>query len=108
LSRAGHELAHIAWLLEHLQTLLSPLIQDAAGRDEDNIRHMQSFDYIGQKAMGLADFLTALALSAQDQWFVDPAAAARRVMLADLSARLGFKDKESDSYSPAWGECDFF
>jgi hypothetical protein len=48
LSRAGHELAHIAWLLENFQTHLSPLIQEAAARDQNALHQMQSFDHIGQ------------------------------------------------------------
>jgi hypothetical protein len=42
LSRAGHELAHIAWLLENFQTHLSPLIQEAAARDQNALHQMQT------------------------------------------------------------------
>lgn len=108
LSRAGHELTHIAWFLQHLQILLSPLIIKAAEHDADHMRHMQSLDHIEQKIMGLADFVTALSNLAHEHWQIDPAAAADRVLLADLSARLGFKDSETETYSTAWGECDFF
>jgi hypothetical protein len=69
---------------------------------------MQSFDHIGQKVTGLADFLAALALVAPRQWLVDPGAAARTVRLADLSSRLGFTDEETDSCTTPWGHCDFF
>jgi hypothetical protein len=108
LSRAGHELAHIAWLLENFQTHLSPLIQEAAARDQNALQQMQSFDHIGQITAGLADFLAALALAAPRQWLVDPGPAARTVMLADLSSRLGFADEATDSCSTAWGNCELF
>ena len=108
LSRAGHELVQLAWHLEHLQRHIGPLIQEAAGRDANILHQMQSFDHIGQKAMGLADFLAVLAQAAPCQWLVDPAAAAQAVMLADLSSRLGFTGEEYESCATAWGECDFF
>jgi hypothetical protein len=108
LSRAGHELAQLAWLLEQLQTRLSPLIQEAAERDPGDLRHMQSLDHAGQQAMGLAEFLAALALAAPCEWRIDPSAAAHQVLLADLSARLGFKDSSNESRHTAWGECEFF
>ena len=96
LSRAGHELVQLAWHLEHLQRHIGPLIQEAAGRDANILHQMQSFDHIGQKAMGLADFLAALAQAAPRQWLVDPAAAAQAIMLADLSSRLGFTGEEKE------------
>jgi hypothetical protein len=108
LSRAGHELMHLAWLLENLQSHICPLIQEAAGRDANILHQMQSFDRIGQIAGGLTDFLAALALEAPRQWLVDPRAAARSLTLADLSSRLGFADEEKDSCATAWGDCDLF
>ncbi len=106
LSRAGHELAHLARLLDHLQILIAPLIQEAARRDPHFLRQMQNFDHIGQKVMGLADFLAALALAVPCDWLVDPATAARTVVLADLSSRLAFTDDAKDSCSTAWGDCE--
>lgn len=108
LGRAGHELAQLAWLLEHLQTQIRPFIQEAASHDANVLHHMQSFDQIGQKAIGIADFLAALARAAPRQWLVDPGAAARTVTLAELSMRLGFAGEASDSCCTAWGDCEFF
>ncbi|HUI19656.1 MAG TPA: hypothetical protein VLZ74_01235 [Methylocella sp.] len=108
LSRAGHELVHLVWLLENLQSHIRPFIQEAAARDSNILHHMQSFDRIAQIAGGLTDFLGALAPEVSPQWLVDPSAAARSVTLADLSSRLGFSDEEKDSCSTAWGECELF
>jgi hypothetical protein len=108
LCRAGHELAHLAWLLENLQRHICPLMQEAAARDANILHQMQSFDHIGQIANAVGDFLAALALEAPRRWLVDPSAAARSVTLADLSSRLGFTDEEKNSCSTAWGDCDLF
>jgi len=90
----------LAWHLEHLQRHIGPLIQEAACRDANILHQMQSFDHIGQKAMGLADFLAALAQAAPCQWLVDPAAAAQAVMLADLSSRLGLRVRNMNPAPP--------
>lgn len=108
LSRVGHELGHLARLLEHLETLVGPLTLEAAGRDVGFLHHMQGFDHIGQKVSGLADFLAALAPAAPSQWLVDPAAAARVVTLADLASRLAFSDEKETSCSTACGDCELF
>jgi hypothetical protein len=108
LSRAGHELVHLAWLLENLQGHICPLLQEVAGCDANILHQLQSFDHIGQIATGLSDFLAAVALEAPRRWLVDPGTAARRVKLADLSSRLGFAGEEKNSCSTAWGDCDLF
>ena len=108
LRRAGHELAHLAWVLDDLQCQLRPLLQDAAGRDAGMLRQIQSFDHIGQIAHGLEAFLAALALKTPPQWLVDPSAAAQNVTLADLSSRLGFAGEEKHRCATAWDECELF
>lgn len=108
LSRAGHELAELARLLDELQILINPFIQEAARGDPYFLNQIQSFDHIGQKVTGLADFLAALALAAPRGWQVDAATAARTVMLADLSSRLAFTDDAKGSCSTAWGDYEIF
>jgi len=108
LSRAGHELVQLAWLLEHLQRQIGPQLHEAASRDANILHQMQSFDHIGQKVTGLADFLAALAQGVPRQWLVDAGAAAQSVTLADLSSRLGFTNEEKDSCATAWGDCELF
>jgi hypothetical protein len=108
LSRAGHELVHLAWLLDNLQCQLSPLLQDAAGRDAGMLRQIQSFDHIGQIARGLEGFLAALAQETPPHWLVDPSAAAKNVSLAALSSRLGFTGQEIHQCATAWDECELF
>jgi len=108
LSRVGHELGHLGWLLEHLQAQIRPLIQEAVAHDGNVLHHMQNVDRIGQKATGVADFLEALVLTIPRQWLVDPTAAARTVKLAELSSRLGFSDNTSDLCSTPSGDCELF
>ena len=108
LKRAGHELVHLAWLLDNLQRQLGPLLQDAAKRDAGMLRQIQSFEHIGQISHGLAAFLAALALKTPRRWRVDPAAAAQFVTLADLSSRLGFTGEETHLCDPCWDECELF
>lgn len=108
LSRAGHELTQLAWLLDHLQEQIGPHIQERASRDPGILRQMQSFDRIGQNTEAIAGFLAALAHAVPRCWLVDPGAAARAIPLADLSARLGFADEDKEACATAWGQCDFF
>ncbi len=108
LDRCSHELVHLVWLLDRLQTHIRPLIQEAAARDANILHQMQSFDHIGQIAAGLADFLAALALEVPCTWCADPSVPARNVTLADLSSRLGFNDEEKNACATAWGECELF
>jgi len=106
LNRTGHELVHLAWLLENLQGHILPFIEEAAAGDANILHQTQSFDKIGQIAKCLSEFLAALALTAPRRWVVDPSAAAENVTLADLASRLGFSDEEKNLCSTAWGDCD--
>ncbi|MEJ0096639.1 MAG: hypothetical protein WDN46_25510 [Methylocella sp.] len=106
LGRVGHELAHLARLLEHFESIAAPLALEAARRDVDLMREMQGLDHIGQKLSALADFLAALAPAASKRWMVHPSAAARVVRLADLAARLGFSDGNEASCAAAWGDVE--
>jgi hypothetical protein len=108
LSRSGHELAQLAWLLERLQAHLRPLICEAARSNDALLHHMQSFDHIGQKAAALAEYLAALGAGAPHHWLIDPAIAAKTVKLTDLSLRLGFAEDTNEACSTAWGDCEFF
>jgi len=107
LGRVSDELAHLARLLDHLESLIGPLILEAGRRDADVLHHAQGIDHIGQKLSGLAAFLAALAPDASGQWLIDPSAAAKVVTLADLASRLGFSSKDARSLD-AWGDCDLF
>lgn len=108
LGRIGHELGHLARLLEHLQNVVGPLVKEAAGQDVFVLHHVQSFDDIGQRVAGLSDFIAALAPATPCDLLVDPAKAADCVKLADLADRLGFRDKDGDSCATACGELEMF
>lgn len=108
LRRAGHELVHLAWLLDNLQAHIRPLLQEAAAHDTNMLLQMQSFDHIGQAVQALGDFFTALARETPGPLLVDPAAAARGVSLSDLSSRLGFTSEEKSPCSVPRGEYELF
>ncbi len=108
LRRAGHELVHLARLLDNLQAHIRPLLQEAAAHDANMLLQMQSFDHIDQAVQALGDFFTALARETPGPWLVDPAAAARGVSLSDLSSRLGFTGEEKSSCSVPRGEYEIF
>ncbi len=107
LAKVGHELGQLSHHLGHIETLVGPLILQAARRDADLVRQIQDLDHIRQKVRALGDFLSRLARAAPDQCLVDASAAARAVSLADLAARLTSKD-DSGSRAGEEGEFELF
>lgn len=108
LQRVGHELAHLARLLDQLEALLRPVIVEAARRNPELLSHMQGFDHIGQKAAALASFLEALEPAAAAHWLIDPTEAARAVTLADLAARLRLLEEGAKLRDATCGDCELF
>lgn len=108
LGRVGHELAHLARMLDQLQVFVAPSILEAAGKDPRLLHQIQSLDHIVQKVAALSDFLAALGPTASGHWLVDPAEAARVVTLAELAARLGFLDDGDGSCATAGGDFELF
>jgi hypothetical protein len=108
LGRIGHELAHVTSTLDQLQELIGPLVRAAAGQDVLVLHQAQSIDYVRQRAAAISDFVAALAASAPCECHIDPAPAAQVVTLADLAARLGFKDEDDASGDARWGDFEMF
>ncbi|HXW72745.1 MAG TPA: hypothetical protein VEK34_15190 [Methylocella sp.] len=108
LSRVGHELTHLAWLLENLQNHLRPFSHDAAAQDSDMLIQMQSFDHISQIATALGEYLAALSIGLPSQWAVDAKRAARKITLEKLASRLGFAEEKNNLCSTAFGDLDLF
>ncbi len=99
LGRVGEELERLAGLLDRFETAVGPCLPEAAGRDPSLVRQVQSLDEIGQSLNGLVAFLAALVPDTASQWHLDPGPAAGVVKLADLAARLGFRDEGKPSAS---------
>ncbi len=106
LGRVGEELERLAGLLDRFETAIGPWLPEAVGRDPRLVRQVQSLDEMGQSLNGLVAFLAALVPDTASQWHLDPGPAAGVVKLADLAARLGFRDegKPSDTVDP--GDCE--
>jgi len=106
LGRVGEELERLAGLLERLETAIGPWFPEAAGRDPGLVQQVQSLDEIGQSLNGLVAFLAALVPDTASQWHLDPGPAAGVVKLADLAARLGFRDENRPPVPVARGDCE--
>lgn len=105
--RVGEALTDVGEAMHRLQSLIAPLVLEAAARNPSHLRELQDFDHICQKLKNLADFLGALALVLPDHWQLDPSVAARVLTLADLSTHLAFAEK-SDEAAHAPGDFELF
>ncbi len=105
--RVGEALEDVGEAVHRLQTLIAPLVLEAATRNPVHLRELQDFDHISQKLKNLADFLGALALILPDHWRLNPGLATNVLTLADLSAHLSFAEKSGDaSHEP--GDFELF
>lgn len=105
--RVGEALSEIGESVHHLQSLIAPLILEAAARDPAHLRELQDFDHISQKLKNLGDFLGALALALPEHWRLDPSVAAKVLTLAELEARLAFANRSSGETHAA-GDFELF
>jgi hypothetical protein len=105
--RVGEALSHVGEAVHRLQSLIAPLVIEAAARNPAHLRELQDFDHICQKLKNLADFLGALALVLPDDWRLDPSVAAKVLTLADLSNHLTFANaSEGEMHVP--GDFELF
>jgi hypothetical protein len=105
--RVGEALDDVGEAVHRLQSLIAPLVLEAAARNPTHLRELQDFDHISQKLKNLADFLGALALILPNDWRLDPSVAAKVLTLADLSTHLAFAEKdESATHEP--GDFELF
>lgn len=109
LERLGQEVAELARMLERFEAAAGPHLLDAAGRSPDLVQQLQNLDHIGQGMVGLAAYLAALAPAAASGCRIDPGPATQVVMLADLAARLAFRDeKGAAAEALGRGDCELF
>jgi hypothetical protein len=104
--RVGDALADVGEAMHRLQSLIAPLVLEAAARNPAHLRELQDFDHICQKLKNLADFLGALSLVLPDHWQLDPSVAAKVLTLADLSTHLAFVEKDDNAHTP--GDFELF
>jgi hypothetical protein len=106
--RIGNELAELAAAIHNVQTLISPLLHDAAKTNPIHLHELQDLDHIYQKVGNLAEFLAALSLILPKQWVLDPSTASQVITLSALASRLGLTgDMAVEAEQPA-GDCEFF
>jgi hypothetical protein len=108
LERVGQELARVAERLAQFETSVGPRLSEAAGRDLELVTGLQSLDEIGQRVTGLVAFLGALAPSADGRCSLDPGPAAGIVTLADMAARLAFRDQDAATIPADLGDYEMF
>ncbi len=89
LTRAAEELRRVVGMVEDLEQVVGLAIALAGEADAEQMLELQKLDHIQQKILGVADFLDGLGERMPREWRVDAKAAASRVLLAELGARLG-------------------
>lgn len=105
--RIADALGDVGEATHRLQSLIAPLVLEAATRNPSRLRELQDFDHICQKLKNLADFLGALALVLPDHWQLDPGVAAKVLTLTDLSTHLAFIEKgDEETHTP--GDFELF
>jgi hypothetical protein len=99
------ELARLAQLAEEMQASFGDALIHAAKGRPDILEKAQGLDALSQHLMGVADFLGALSPQLPDHWSLDPAPAAKVVLLSDLGARLAGR-----THAPVAtdDDCEFF
>ena len=89
LRRASSELRKAIGMVEDLEQAVGLAIARAGEAGAEQMFELQKLDHLQQKIIGVADFLDALSAAMPPEWRVDAKRASRRVLLADLGARLG-------------------
>lgn len=89
LRRASSELRKAIGMVEELEQAVGLAIALAGEAGADQMFELQKLDHLQQKIIGVADFLDALSATMPPEWRVDAKRASRRVLLAELAARLG-------------------
>ncbi len=109
LSQVGAEVVALAEFGERLQTIVGPLVMQAASHDPQHLRDLQGLDALCQKLRGIGDFLAVLAPATPEHWYLDPTEASRAVLLSDLALRLGANDGTLDpNEADASGDFEMF
>jgi hypothetical protein len=106
LARAARELRRAMGMVDDIEQVVGLAIALAGEAGADQVLELQKLDHIQQKILGVADFLDALSEKMPSEWRVDAKSASRRVLLAELGAKLG--DAEAANATPAGGEVETY
>jgi hypothetical protein len=96
LERTTRELRAIASSVDIVEHAVGAMLATNAPSGESHIQKLQSLDLIRQRVAGVADFLDALIEKVPETWRIDAEGPARFVTLADMAARLGGVENETD------------
>lgn len=109
LSRVEKELAEMARLVDHNQSLIARLTWAVGATDPSYVTAMQEADLVSQKLDGIAGFLRAIATALPADLHVDTHSATGDLLLAELTRKIGARgrDKAHDGSQLA-GEFDLF
>jgi len=109
LIRASIELQNMVLLSDHIQAVVSGLIEENGAEPSDALYQLQSLDRLRQTIAGIAEFIGSLATDVPPYWSVDAKHAARSVSLSDLRARLtGEPDASAATPATDAGGCALF
>ena len=89
LRRASSELRKAIGMVEELEQAVGLAISLTGEAGAEQMVELQKLDHLQQKIIGVADFLDALSAAMPPEWRIDAKRASRRVLLAELGARLG-------------------
>ncbi len=89
--RVEQELAAMARLVDHNQSLIARLTWDAGAADAGYVRAMQESDLVSQKLAGIADFLRMIADAVPADFHVETRRATSGLRLDELVGKIGAK-----------------
>lgn len=109
LLRVEKELAEMARLVDHNQSLIARLTWSVGGADPSYVTAMQEADLVAQKLDGIAGFLRAIANSVPPDFQVETHRASTDLLLAELTRKIGAKGGEkADAVPHSAGDFDLF
>ena len=108
LRRASDELRKAIGMVEDLEQAIGLAIALAGEAGAEQMVELQKLDHLQQKIIGVADFLDAVAAAMPTEWRIDAKRASRRVLLADLGARLGDAKAARPDNAPAQETYELF
>ncbi|WP_202333365.1 hypothetical protein [Mesorhizobium sp. L-8-3] len=87
--RVEQELAAMAQLVDHNQSLIARLTWAAGAADTAYVKAMQESDLVSQKLAGIADFLRMIAEAVPADFHVETRRATGKLRLDELVGKIG-------------------
>jgi hypothetical protein len=108
LTRVASELDDIAAAINQLHALIECIDQGGIKDKGLFIHSAQAIDILEQRASGLSHFISELSDLMPDHWELESLAAARKLKLSELAARLTRREIVEVLAAVAPGESEFF